>query len=307
VHFQLNFKNLHSADQKYLQKRKMSAPAAGNEVKPTEVAADGQVKQRKKKAIPLTTEAFTAKVNAVEAMATQVHKFYSNFNKAGVRTAPQSPSSKETGAILPMLAKVARLYEHLCRKKKRVVVHNVKGFKQEKFLKKEAIGFFNEAGGFADENKIVPVAEANGDGIWSIAQAISTTASYVSRNNLKRNPATKSEITFDAKMKELFAPVIGTIKREKWHTNDAGEIVTTQAAIQALLPKLFDAKVPVHPTLFTEAEKGRMLRRGELLHKQTAANGEVRKAKEDARKLAERAEKGSKKAVPQAAPAVVAK
>jgi hypothetical protein len=285
----------------------MSAPAAGNEAKPAEVAADGQVKQRKKKAVPLTTEAFTAKVNGVEAMATQVHKFYSLFNKAGVRTAPQSPSSKETGAILPMLAKVARLYEHLCKKKKRVVVHNVKGFKQEKFLKKEAIGFFNEAAGFSDENKIVPVPEANGDGISSIAQAISTCASYVSRHGLKRNPSAKSEITFDAKMKELFSPVIGTIKREKWQTNDAGEIVTSQAAIQALIPKLFDAKVPVHPVLFTEAEKARMIRRAEILGKQTITNGEVRKAKDDERKKAEKAEKTVKKAPAPVAPAVVAK
>lgn len=275
----------------------MSAPPAAQEAKVGEVAADGQVKQRKKKAVPLTAEAFTAKVNGVEALATQVHKFYTNFNKAGVRTSPQSPSSKETGSVLPMLAKMARMYEHLCKKKKRVVVHTVKGFRLEKFLKKEAIGFLNEAAGFSDADKIIPVAEANGDGISSIAQVISICASYVSRNGRKKNPAAKSEITFDAKMKELFAPVIGSIKREKWSTNDSGEIVTNQSAIQALIPKLFDAKVPVHPLLLSADEIGRMTRRQEILSKQTIANGEVRKARDDERKKAEKAEKADKKPV----------
>jgi hypothetical protein len=268
----------------------MSAPVTGQENAP-EIAADGQVKQRKKKALPLTSEQFTAKVNVVEAEYTYLHKYYTLFNKGGVRTGPQSPSPKETAAMLNPLSKVTRLYDYLCKPKKRTVLHTVKGFKREKLASADACNFFNTAAGFADDRKIMPLAEANGDGISSIAEGISAVAAYVARNGLKKNPASRTEITFDAAMTKLFSPHIGTVKREKWSTNEANEIVTTQPVIQALIPKLFDSKVPVHPTLFTDAEKRRMELRSEVLKKQTLANGEARKAKEDERKKAEKAEK----------------
>lgn len=276
----------------------MSAPVEGQEKAANQPAADGQKKQRKKKAEPLDSEQFTHKLNEVEAECTLLHKFYTSFNKHGVRTGPLSPSPKETQAPLPLLAKIGRYYELLCRKKKRVVNQNVKGFKQEKLLKAEYIPFFNKNGGYGPELAITPCADANGDGIFAIAQAISVMAVHVSTNGLKRNPDEKTQITFDAETKALFQGVLSSIKRDQWSTNDKGEIVTTQAAIQAMIPKLFDSKVPIHPTMYTEAEKTKMEKRREILSNNTLKNGIARKAKEDERKAAEKAAKKAHLEVP---------
>jgi hypothetical protein len=214
-----------------------------------------------------------------------------------------SPAPKETQAVLPSLAKIGRYFELLCRKKKRVVNQNVKGFKQEKLLRAEAIPFFNKNGGYPAELVITPCAEANGDGIFSIAQAISAFSQHIAAKGLKRNPDAKTQITFDTESKALFQGVLSTIKRDQWSTNDAGEITTTQAAVQAMIPKLFDAKVPIHPSMYTEAEKTKMEKRREILSNNTVKNGVERKAKEDERKAAE---KLAKKAVVDA-PVAVAK
>jgi hypothetical protein len=284
----------------------MSAPAKGQEEVVAEPPADGEKKQRRKKGTPKTSEEFTSMCNEIEADFTHIHKFYLNFNRHGLRTAPMSPSSKETAAPVPMVAKLARYYEYLCKPKKRQIKNKVKGFKQEKWLHASAIPFFNTAGGFDDSLKIVPEPEANGDAIFCIAHAISVIAGHVATKKLKRNPAAKTEVTFDADLKNLFAGVMGTIKRDQWTTNANGEIVTNQAAIQALIPKLFDLKVVVPESLYTEAQKERMEKRSAYLAKRTEENGKIRRQNEDAQKKADRDAKAAKKAAANA-PAVAPK
>jgi len=268
----------------------MSASPAVPEQKAPEVVADGQQKQRKKKTPPLTSEEFTAEVNSTEAAWTKIHKYYSNYNRNGVRTAPTSPNTKETAAVLPLISKLARLFDMYNNKPKRHVTdHPVKGFKQEKLLNANAINFFNTAAGFPEDCKILPLAGAGGDGTFSIAQAISTMAIYVNLKKLKKNPDVKTEVTFDDATKALFGPVIGRIEKKKWEQRPNGEIVTSQPTIQALLPALFDAKVPIHPTLYTKTEQERMEKRALHLAKQTKENGEARKLKLEEQKLADKA------------------
>jgi hypothetical protein len=99
---------------------------------------------------------------------------------------------------------------------------------------------------------------------------------------------------------------MGTIKRDQWTTNANGEIVTNQAAIQALIPKLFDLKVVVPESLYTEAQKERMEKRSAYLAKRTEENGKIRRQNEDAQKKADRDAKAAKKAAANA-PAVAPK
>lgn len=278
-----------------------AAPAQVQQQQP-EVAADGQ-KVRKKKTPPLTPVEFTEKINVAEAKWMLIHRFYSNQNKGGLITAPTSPNSTETAALLKSYTKIAKLYEHLHKEHKRRTGVVTKGFALEKFLTPSAVTFFNSAAEFPEELKIIPQAAAGGDGISCISQAISIVTSYIERHGLKKNPQNKTEITFDAELKKLFAPHMSSIDKKKWRQDEEGNVITTQTAVQTLIPRLFDSKVPVHPSLFTEDEKKRMAARGPYLTKRTEANVEARTkaraAEREAEKAAEKARAEKAKAAAQ--------
>lgn len=279
----------------------MQAAPTQKDAKNAEVPADNQ-KLRKKKTPPLTEGEFAQKVNDAEAAYTRWHRYFAVFNKNGVRTAPTSPNSQETGSLIKSFARLSKLYEHLSKDRKRRTTGPVKGFKQEKLLTAGAIKFCNESSQFSPELQIVARPEAGGDGILCISQLISIIFSHIERNGLKKNPDVKSEVTFDPALKALFAPYMEKIERKKWTTNERGEIVTSQNAVQTLIPKLFDSKVPVHPKLFNEDEQKRMTLRESYLIKRTEDNNVHReKIREDARKADRDAKAAAKAAVAQPA------
>uniref|UniRef100_A0A6C0CFU1 Uncharacterized protein n=1 Tax=viral metagenome TaxID=1070528 RepID=A0A6C0CFU1_9ZZZZ len=267
-------------------------------------------KPRAKKQPPLAPEEFAAKVAQVIADFMPLMNYFVGTNKHKYEVLENSPSKAEFQNVIGILEKLVKQYEKLAKKPKRKAAAGgaIKGFKQPKFVCPLGVKFVNTHGDLPAHLHLVPLPQADGWGIWNIAQATQLIQSYVERHHLK-DPKVRSHIAFDKVLTELFMPLIDTVEKKAWSLSPDGLIITNHNTLQALIPRIFESFVVVPPKYVDEAETKRSLEREVILSKRTHENVYAREMiKEEARKIsqAERELKRKKPVDPSAPPAPAA-
>lgn len=250
--------------------------------------SEGEPKPRNHKTPAIDPEEFAHEVEAVHAEWAKIANYYSGVNKQKFKAGENTPSKNEFNSIGKMLDSLVKPYTKMFKKPKRKQVkkpdlNKSKGFKQESFLKAPAVTFINEHARFPDAVKLEPLADLNGDAVWSIAQATQTILAYIEEKHLK-DATDKTRITLDAPLGSLFRPHLDLIDRKKWSQTADGHIVISHTTIQSLLPKLFEKRIPVIPKYLNDETKRRIADRESLLGKRTESN-------RDAREVVRKAEK----------------
>jgi hypothetical protein len=247
-------------------------------------------KPRAKKQPPLTPEEFGAKVAQVITDYMNLMNWFTN-KAHKYEVLENSPSKAEFQNVIGILEKLVKQYEKLAKKPKRKAAAGgaIKGFKQPKFVCPAGVKFVNEHGELPAHLHLVPLPQADGWGIWNIAQATQLIQSYVERHHLKDAKA-RSHIAFDKVLTELFRPLIDTVERKVWSLSPDGLIITNHNTLQALIPRIFESIVVVPAKYVDEAETKRSLEREVILSQRTHENVYAREmAKEDVRKEAQAA------------------
>lgn len=248
-------------------------------------------KPRSKKQPPLAPEEFGAKVAQVIADFMPIMNYFVGSHKHKFEVLENAPSKAEFQNVIGILEKLVKQYEKLAKKPKRKAAAGgaIKGFKQAKLVCPAGVKFVNEHGDLPAHLHLVALPQADGWGIWNIAQATQLIQSYVERHHLK-DPKARSHITFDKVLTELFRPLIDTVERKAWSLTEDGRIVTNHNTLQALIPRIFESIVAVPAKLIDEAETKRSLEREVILSQRTHENVYAREIlKEDARKEAQAA------------------
>ena len=250
--------------------------------------SEADPKPRNRKTPAIEPEEFAQEVEAVHAEWLKIANYYSGVNKRKFKAGEATPSKNEFNSIGKMLDSLVKPYAKMFKKPKRKQVkkpdlNKSKGFKQERFLKAQAVAFVNEYARFPDNIKLEPLTDLNGDAVWSIAQATQEILSYIEEKHLK-DTTDKTRITLDAAMGGLFRPYLDLIDRKKWSQTADGHIVISHTTVQSLIPKLFEKNIPVIPKYVNDETKRRIADREALLGKRTEAN-------RDAREVVRKAEK----------------
>lgn len=257
-------------------------------------------KPRGKKTPPLTPEEFAAECAQLVAGWMPLMNYYSAAGKQKFELPEGAPSKSEFQSLIKMFESINKGYEKLSKKPKKTTtdatkkaVKGLKGFKQPKFVCQAAVKFVNEHGELPPALHLQPLPAANGDAIWTIAQATQLFQSYVERHHLK-NPVKRSIITFDAALTALFRPFIEQIDKKKVTLTEDGRFIIGHNTFQGLIPLLFVPPL-VPPKYLDAVEQKRSEEREAVLARRTLENVQTREAEKDKVREAQRLERDAKR------------
>lgn len=269
-------------------------------------------KTKKTKRKPPTVEEVDAMSKAAIAEISSLANFFTGDSKKRLTLPEDAPEKGEYTAVMKQVAQVVGLYKKLyaLKKTKKKTKKNgnagsssntsTRGFKQPRFVKPDGVVFVNKHGDLPDSLKLKPIDEA-GHAIWNIAQATQLFGWYTNQKELK-NPQKRSELRLDAVLLELFEPYMSDLtKKQLWKKGN--ETWISHAALQHLVPLLFQKSLPVLPEMLTEDVTKALDDREKILKERTAQGKAKREAAAKAARAAEKAEKAEKAAAEAAAAA----
>lgn len=267
----------------------------------TAAKTEKATKPRGQKTPPLTAEEFRAVTAGLVAEWMTIQNYYAGTNKHKFEVPEGAPTKQELQSVIKMLESASKQYEKVTKKSKKAPAAtkgsgqkaNAKGFKQPKFVCKEAVDFVNKYGDLPPQLHLQPLPAANGDAIWNIAQATQLLQSYIERHHLK-NPQKRSIITFDAPLTALFKPFYDKIDKKKITLTEDGRWIIGHNTFQGLIPLLFVP--PLVPSKYLDAiETKRSEEREAVLARRTLENVQSREIEKDKVREAQRLEKEAKR------------